>query len=58
MEILIENVWYWITFDRKDWFPAMRYEHASGGWSNMDTWEDFDNKVIAWQKITNPEDSK
>lgn len=27
---------------------------AFGGWSNQDTWEDFDGAIIAWKKMRKP----
>lgn len=52
-KILIENVWYWVT-DGVDIWPAMRNPSAAGGWTNNDTWEDFDHCVIDYEVITKP----
>ena len=49
----IDGVWYWVT-DGKAIYPAMSDKHASGGWSNLDTWEDWDGRVKAWSRIRQP----
>jgi hypothetical protein len=49
-----EGKWYWVKI-KDEWFPAMYDPSACGGWTNTDTWEDFDNEVVAWQEITPPQ---
>ena len=69
LETLIENRWYWVRFRASDtyvdpledgpcgdWFPAIYSPGAAGGWTNGDTWEDFDRKVIEWRLIPLPEE--
>lgn len=54
-ELLPENgTWCWVTDGKSEWI-AIRDLSASGGWSNKDTWEDFDQSVIAWTPIPKPE---
>jgi len=45
--------WYWVKIDG-EWSPAMYDPRSSGGWTNADTWEDFDGDVVAWQEIVPP----
>jgi hypothetical protein len=52
-EPLIEDRWYWVH-DTEDWFPAIYSPGAAGGWTNGDTWEDFDREVIEWRLIPLP----
>jgi len=51
---LIEGDWYWVRSSSGVWFPAIRDEKAAGGWSNHDTWEDFDSEIIQWIRIKQP----
>jgi len=47
--------WYWVRNNEdRDWFPAKRDSSAVGGWTNEDTWEDFDNSINQWVKIPSP----
>ena len=45
--------WHWVT-DGSSWWPAKRVQGACGGWSNCDTWEDFEGCVKRWKLITLP----
>lgn len=47
------GAWYWVT-DGETVFPAKYYPFRIGGWTNEDTWEDFDERVIAWIKADVP----
>ena len=38
-----------------EWFPAVYSRQAAGGWTNCDTWEDFDCEVAEWRLIPLPE---
>lgn len=49
----IEDEWYWVT-NGKDVWVAVSCEGAAGGWSNYDTWEDFNLAVVAWKHIPTP----
>jgi hypothetical protein len=53
----ISGRWYWVRLegetDEADWFPAKR---EPDGWTNEDTWEDFDNEVAEWKLIPLPGD--
>lgn len=48
-----ENEWCWVT-DGEDVWPA-KHTMRTLGWTNDDTWEDFDNEVIAWILMEKPE---
>ena len=49
----IPNRWCWIKESNdSDWFPA--YYDEMIGWTNGDTWEDFDKKVVQWHLIPLP----
>lgn len=68
-EQLIEGRWYWVRLrnthpDPLDdlyqdpcdgWDVAKHDTKAAGGWTNDDTWEDFDNQVSCWRLIPLPE---
>lgn len=49
----LEGRWYWVTDGASVW-PAMRDSQAAGGWTNQDTWEDFDGRVTACRLIEEP----
>jgi len=53
----IQGEWYWVTDGRCVW-PAIACKLAAGGWSNGDTWEDFDGDVKQWQRIPRPQAPK
>jgi len=40
----------WVSDGQLVWF-AYRNVHCSGGWSNDDTWEDFEEKVTHWMPL-------
>jgi hypothetical protein len=46
--------WYWVSRDETQWWPALHSVSAVGGWTNLDTWEDFDRSVKFWQPIAPP----
>jgi hypothetical protein len=53
--------WHWVRGkDWKDWSLAVRTPvdgwNASGGWGNLDTWEDFDREITEWKLIPLPEE--
>lgn len=48
-----EGAEYWVTDSRHVWL-AKASKRAAGGWTNEDTWEDFDRKVVAWIKADVP----
>ncbi len=47
----------WVAgFCGENWnvFTAERDSRASGGWTNSDTWEDFDGRVTHWIPLEKP----
>ena len=48
-----KDKWYWVRI-KDEWFPAMYNPSSCGGWTNADTWEDFDGAVVEWQEIVPP----
>lgn len=48
-----EIVWYWVKING-EWSPAVKDESAAGGWTNLDTWEDFYHEVTEFVKIIPP----
>jgi hypothetical protein len=53
-DTLIEDRWYWVRVAGGDWFPAAHHSSAVGGWSNEDTWEDWDEEIVEWCLIAMP----
>lgn len=53
----IDGRWYWVSSDEKEWWPAKRDTARAGGWTNDDTWEDFDGEVKHWRVILPPPSS-
>jgi hypothetical protein len=51
----VEGRWYWVTDDGRTAWPARRDARAAGGWSNQDTWEDFEGRVVRWAPLAEPE---
>lgn len=51
---LIEGRWYWVTSGDETWWLAKRDEVSAGGWTNEDTWEDWDGKVTGWVLVALP----
>ena len=49
----IEGRWYWVKIGEL-WSTAMHTKKAAGGWTNMDTWEDWDNEVDECKLIPLP----
>lgn len=48
----IRNFW---VFDKNGIiFHAYSYANACNGWTNLDTWEDFNSDIIAWKEIKKP----
>ena len=37
--------WFWVSSDGREWFPAYHDPAAAGGWSNGDTWEDWERAI-------------
>jgi hypothetical protein len=54
-KLLIKDRWYWVRYADGEWFPAVHWPQASGGWTNEDCWEDWDSKVVEWHLIPLPE---
>ena len=48
-----EGVWYWIR-SPYGISPAVYRKDASGGWSNDDTWEDYDRVITHWAELPLP----
>ena len=55
MTDLIPERWYWVKETDSDWYPAMHHPKCAGGWTDCNTWEDFDSDVVQWQLIPLPE---
>ena len=50
-----DGTWCWVNWNGPgDPFPAMRDSGASGGWTNGDTWEDFNGEVTHWMPLPAP----
>jgi len=54
IKIPSNGTWCWVTDGKNIWI-AKRSSESAGGWSNDDTWEDFDNEIVAWIVLTEPE---
>jgi hypothetical protein len=50
----MQDRWHWVRNDGGDWFPAVCEVGAAGGWTNQDTWEDWDGNVTEWKLISLP----
>ena len=49
----IDGDWYWVT-DMESVWVACASKSAAGGWTNQDTWEDFEKRVVSWVHIKKP----
>lgn len=49
------ETWCWVTDGESVWIAKHAQHIAANGWTNEDTWEDFDKSVIAWIPIETPE---
>ncbi len=49
-----DGTWCWVTAGGSVW-AAVRDRHAAGGWTNEDTWEDWEGRVIAWKPLEMPD---
>jgi len=49
----IEGRWYWVSNGEHSWI-AKRDNLSVGGWTNEDTWEDFNKKVVKAEIIPLP----
>ena len=52
-----EEYWYWVKSDKyedEDWYPARRDAKSANGWTNDDTWEDFEGEINQFIKIPTP----
>ena len=47
----INGRWYWITDGSSTWIAKRDTLYSAGGWTNDDTWENFDNKKITGAEI-------
>jgi hypothetical protein len=45
--------WCWVDAGGNQ-FPAFYDTKAAGGWTNGDTWEDFDKSVTHWAQLPEP----
>lgn len=48
--------WYWVKING-EWSPAVKDPMAVGGWTNLDTWEDFQGEVTESIEIPYPKES-
>jgi hypothetical protein len=54
-----DGTWCWVNWDAPgNPFPAMRDSGAAGGWTNEDTWEDFQREVTHWMPLPEPPEAK
>jgi hypothetical protein len=44
----------WVATRHGSVFVAIADKHRAGGWTNEDTWEDFDGEVTHWQPAVAP----
>ncbi|NBS69214.1 hypothetical protein EBT31_09930 [bacterium] len=51
---LIPGRWYWVKEADSDWYPALHHPMCANGWTNCDTWEDWDGDVTEWHLIPLP----
>jgi hypothetical protein len=51
---LIPGRWHWVSKANGSWHPALHNPMSAGGWTNEDTWEDFDRAIIQWRLIPLP----
>jgi hypothetical protein len=51
---LIVDEYYWVRSGGGDWFVANHTPQAAGGWTNFDTWEDFNHEITEWVYIRKP----
>lgn len=49
--VLVRGDWYWVSHDGATWWPAKHDPSRVGGWSNDDTWEDFEREVKHWHRL-------
>ena len=49
-----KNKSHFVATKSGDVFIAVADKHAANGWSNMDTWEDFENMIVAYQLVPMP----
>lgn len=49
-----DETWCWVRDKDGIEFIAMRSRSAAGGWTNLDTWEDFQNEVTHWIALQSP----
>ena len=47
------GVWCWVTDGEGVWI-AQRDRHAANGWTNSDTWEDWDGAITHWIPLEQP----
>ncbi len=54
----LDGTWCWVWYARAAATDmlciAKRDRHAAGGWTNEDTWDDFEHEVTHWQAIAEP----
>lgn len=51
--LVLDGTWCWVTDGKSIWI-ARRDEEACGGWTNDDTWEDFDEVVAYYIPLVEP----
>lgn len=54
---LVEGRWYWVEVEKDGephFFAARHDPKCANGWTNDDTWEDFDGQVIGWEHMPTP----
>lgn len=53
--MMISIQWFWVKINGEWSHPAYKDKACAGGWTNGDTWEDFDNQVEDWIVIKAPD---
>lgn len=48
-----DGMWCWVSNGSSVWI-AMRDSERYGGWTNQDTWEDFDDDVKLYIPLVKP----
>ena len=51
------GAWCWV-YTGSGPFPAIYDARSTNGWTNGDTWEDFDHAVTHWMKLPEPPEVK
>lgn len=50
----LDNTWCWVCALTRGPIVAFRDSSASGGWTNTDTWEDWEQEFVWWIALEVP----